>query len=161
MVVASTFDDQASVQLSDILQCLFYCWCCSPEILYVLLPPLWKPGMSYLNIPIFVKANIYLLHTETSTSSFSLCSIGLLMVLTAFKTLPTLKHWMRFSVTWSESMRSLRTGPLHVYPLLQTGWHPGETASCSELETNYETQVKVSPNAIAKGSLAYENHWNQ
>ena len=69
---------------------LFKGWCCSPEIVNVLLPPFWDLRMPYWSIPVFYYwQRTYLpphLSTSISTSLFFLRSIRILMILTASKT---------------------------------------------------------------------------
>ena len=125
---------------------LFQCWWCSPEIVNVLLPSFWDPRMPYWRIPVFILGK----HIFTSTIQ----SQHFFIFFAFYQDLDDI-DWLQ-DTTNLVALNAFLSGMNWPYVILieQTtivpslaDWrHPGGNLSCGELETNYKTQEKVSPN---------------
>ena len=115
----------------------FNCWCCSSEIVYVLLPPFWGPGMLYCCIPNLVILGKYALTSTIQSQHFFIFFLfyqGLdgadyledTAHLVALNVLPNGMNWLYVILVEQTH---------YICTLLSTGWHSREMFSCSELET--------------------------
>ena len=139
-VVTFWVDNQVSIQHSQALQTFAQvfrnCLCAALSFLLTK-----NATLEHINFCNLGKAHIYLHYTEPALLHFLCILSGCWW---CWRT-EYVSQWHEVTL-----FHSGRTNPLHLYLLLHTGWHSGETSSCSEFETNDKTQDKVSPNVVLK-----------